>query len=192
VPRALICIVVAAVGLGANARADACIFYLPQPIQRDVAHAEDQVPPSRVDVVARVTHPEDEPDSEGCSRVKSSCPRHNYIMLALHATDDRTSGDRLGYHVRFLGGSAPRGLKVTDGPLVPEGSNLVLWFDIDDDGDFEIDLDVRAVDLNGNYGPPTVITVGYSEGLGCQAAVGARTLPVCLALAWVLRRRRRT
>ena len=155
----------------------------------DPAHASDQTAPSMPEVVdSEVLRTA---DSGGC--VAAGCGDRASIHLELSATDDRAQPDLIGYEIRVVGGEPPAGLDpMREGRV--QGSSLFFFFDYGAPG-FTVDLEIRAVDLNGNLGPPRILTVSDAEhGEGCMAVrqhglVGFGL--VLLVLGWVTRRRYR-
>jgi hypothetical protein len=130
-------------------------------------------------------------DSGGCGM--AGCGDRASIHLELSATDDRAQPDLIGYEIRVIGGQPPVGLDpMRDGRV--QGSQLYFFFDYGAPG-FTVDLEIRAVDLNGNLGPPVVVTVTDAEdGGGCMATRQhglAGFGLVLVVLGWVTRRRYR-
>ena len=94
--------------------------------------------------------------------------------------------------MRCLGGEYPHGLTVIDGPVIGE-HGISLPFDGEDHGDFSFRLSVSAVDRNGNYSEPTIVTVAEDHLLSCSSQRVDSSAVVWLALGFVLwPRRRRT
>ncbi len=121
----------------------------------DPQHATDATPPAaptaRFDVYYY-----DEDDGPGCG---TSCGGFGtHISLYVGALDDRTPGDQMGYQLTVVGGQPPIGIDLPTRPLKTFGGELSLYFN-GDDHSFTFDLEVRAIDLNGNIGPATVITI---------------------------------
>ena len=124
----------------------------------DPRYADDDVAPSALVASAAVWRSPASDDS-GCT----SCgPSPGYVHLELSATDDRTPYERLGYKFAIAAGQPPRGLDLTH-TLLPNpydgwGHQLGLAFDTSSEP-FSFDLEIRAIDLDGNAGPPVVITI---------------------------------
>jgi hypothetical protein len=159
----------------------------------DVQHASDTTAPSAVTTgVVQITREDDE-DENGCGPI-AGCGPTSTVRIEVAATDDATPVDRMGYQLRAIGGDMPEGFYVPPEAIVPIGTmSLYLHFSNHDKSAVDFDLEIRAVDLNGNLGPATVLHVSDpGEGGGCSSR---RTAPaslfVLLALASVLRRRRR-
>lgn len=131
--------------------------------------------------------------SDGGGACTVDC-RGDLIILRPTATDDRTPADRLGYRLRLLGGELPRELGLPARPVRPQLGSDELWLLFDDDGaGFAFQLEVRAVDGNGNLGPPTVVDlveVVPADGCATAGARGPAGLAV-LALAGLAACRRR-
>jgi hypothetical protein len=165
--------------------------------QADAAQAGDTTPPSATVVSAFVTR--DKGDSGGCLGT-SSCGSFAAIHLDVQATDDRTSPEEIAFEVRVVGGTAPTNFDPSrDGRVLPAfGTELIFNFQFSSPS-FAVDLEVRAVDANGNLGPPVVITVEdtVDEG-GCaisrQEPSGTGNLVgfglLAFATAFALRRHR--
>lgn len=130
-------------------------------------------------------------DGAGCD--DSGCGNYAFIDIPVIALDDRAPAARLGYQLDVVGDGAPRHYWADGRAIVPDDpTRLRLHFDIDDAG-FEFDLSIRAVDLNGNVGPPTVVHIVDNEGSGaCTTGGRHRAAPlVAVALATLLATRRR-
>ena len=158
----------------------------------DAAYATDAIAPAAPTVAAvRVARNQDSGGSCGMS----SCGDLSMIELDVTATDDRAPADQLGYEVTIVGGTAPADLGLDAMAIRPAfGDTMVFRFDGDDHG-WAVQLSVRAVDLNGNLGPPTVVTVTDPEPEtgGCAAQRHGRPLvaPALVAAAALLATRRR-
>ncbi len=171
--------------------ASACSLVGNNPWQPDETQASDTTPPSAPVVSAFVTRNED--DSSGCGNV-ASCGSIAAIHLDVQATDDRTTAEQIGYEVTIVGGTAPTNFDPTlDGRVTPAFSGeLIFYFEFSSPS-FSVVLEVRAVDANGNLGPPVVITVEdeVDESSGC--ATGSGNLAgfglLAFATAFALRRR---
>lgn len=130
---------------------------------------------------------------EGAGCGDSGCGNYAFIDIPVMALDDRAPAARLGYHLDVVGGSAPRPYWTDGWAIVPDDpTRLRLYFDVEAPA-FEFDLSIRAVDLNGNLGPPTVVHIVDTEGSGgCTTAGRHPAAPlVAVALATLLATRRR-
>jgi uncharacterized protein (TIGR03382 family) len=128
-----------------------------------------------------------------------TCNPIGYLVLAVAATDDATHPDRIGYRVQVTAGDAVRS---PNEDLVATDSSLYLYFDPRSPG-FVIDLEVSAVDQNGNVGPATAYHVDFTnpnpvtdepeptDDGGCATSGGAGWLAALAVALLVLRRRRR-
>lgn len=123
----------------------------------DPAHATDVTPPGAVTADFVLFYDEEEDDSIGCN----SCGGGDYsrIQLALAATDDRTEADRLAYTFAITAGQPPGGIDLPFNPRFTAYDGGIQLQISREDRDFAFQLEVRAVDLNGNVGAPTVITI---------------------------------
>lgn len=164
--------------------ADSCSISVPSPHQKDPQHATDVTPPSATFVT---TSRVESSDGGGCCG-----GARRWIELGLVASDDKTSADELGYKLTVVGGEPPRNFPETQ-TLQYGGDRMPVSVDFEDAA-FAFDLEIRAVDLNGNEGPPVVVEIAFqAESSGCSTS---SELPVWAmfvigALALAIRRRRR-
>ncbi len=98
--------------------------------------------------------------SVGCT---ASCgPGPAYVLLELGAADDKTPAERIGYKFAIASGRPPKNLQydqiLTVDPYSRSGTELGLAFDTDS-GPFSFDLEITAVDQNGNESVPVVIEI---------------------------------
>lgn len=113
----------------------------------DPAHADDTTPPSAPTVDVDIT------------RYDQGCGSHGLdLELTIQATDDRAPVDRIGFLITVASGDVA--LEVEDGAIVPYGP--VVFYFAEDELPFDGELEVRAVDLNGNIGEPTIVEVSSS------------------------------
>ena len=176
-PRALAAAALVATLLGWPARGDACDPAHNPRHETDPAHAMDVRSPGEVTVAGRV--------------LREQICGTSGVEIDVAAVDDRTPASQLGYRVTWIGGELPRHLMIPDHPVRAINSNLLIFtFDGDDDDAVAIELEVAAVDLNGNVGPATRFDVVGSEATGCSAAGRAGGLAPTLAglLAMLLAR----
>jgi hypothetical protein len=178
--------------VGATRPAHACSPPHTPPHELDATHAGDIVAPSEVTARAAILRTDD----GGCGDKPDPCGDLAVIAITLEASDDATSFADLGYELRLVGGELPLGLTLPTGPVRSGstlGGSLGLTFDGDDHAGFSFDLEIRARDLNGNLGPPTVLTIGEPGEDGCATSHGsfAGFAGVLLALAFSVRRRYR-
>jgi MYXO-CTERM domain-containing protein len=159
------------------------------------AHATDDTNPSQPTVGAIETGRHFD-DSNGCGNI-ASCGSYGTMEIEISATDDRAGAQDLGYEVTVIGGNPPRDFDPSRERVRPAfDGRLIFYFDVDAP-DFSVDLEIRAVDGNGNVGEPIVVTVndfapsdgGCATGKrgGSVAALGS----IVLAAAFAMRRRRR-
>jgi hypothetical protein len=174
---------------------DACVPPNPETTTHEVdpAHSGDTVAPSKPDAdytIARTTI------GGGCGGAKTDCDgKYATIYLHIDATDDATSTEKLGYDIKIIGGDTPKALYGRgfegQGVVVQPRGDFEWSFDYDDT-EFAFDVEIRAVDLNGNMSEPAVLHIaGDDRDDGCMSAAPAHSewmlLPV---LAFILRRRR--
>lgn len=191
--RMLIALALATSLVDVSRIADACTIVATPPFAIDPAYADDVTPPPTPKVTAEV-YRGDRTERDGCSEVHSSCgDKYAGIELRITSLDDRAPFEKLGYHVRYVSGDAPKDLTIVDGPVVGVGGGLRLPFDPDDESDFAVTLEVSVVDLNGNYSEPTLVTVAEDHLMSCSASAIDSRIFVWLVLSYLLwpRRHRR-
>lgn len=159
----------------------ACGYSGYAPHVTDPAQADDATPPSAPVVDVEITRYD-----QGCSSNGLD------LELAMQATDDRAPAERIGFLITVASGDFS--IEIEDGAIVPYGP--VSFYFADDELPFEGELEVRAIDLNGNIGPPTIVEVSSSAHSSSKrfASVPGPLLTyglVGLALVIACRRRRR-
>jgi hypothetical protein len=163
--------------------ADACSLLGNGTWARDPAYADDRVAPTAPAVDATF-HAGDRDDM---------CGFEAYLEVRVSgATDDRTASDQLGYRVTTS--SAQLAPALGDGPVtIAEAGAGALVFHVFEHVEADtIELEVRAVDLNGNHSEPTRVTRPYVDtGDGGCATGGAASPLLALALGGLVRRRAR-
>jgi len=117
----------------------------------------DVTPPSATTVVRTSISTKDEEAEASCTTGDSP----NYcagVVLAVRfqATDDMTPADRLGVMVRFISGTKPDYISL--GPM-PIGGGVGLFTYALPAKAYSMELEVQAIDLNENLGPPTRFTI---------------------------------
>jgi len=154
------------------------------PWEMDPTQASDSTPPSPP-TVEGFTERKEGSDLEGM------CGDSAALRLRVSATDDQTTPAQIGYEVTIVGGDRPLGFDPeSKGRITALSDRLTYGFDFDADS-FSVDLEVRAVDGNGNVGPPTLITVEDDDGGGCTTGAGGMGFGMlAFATAFTLRRRR--
>jgi hypothetical protein len=126
----------------------------------DAAHADDTTPPTTVTASAEVVRIHSHDDG-GCGGAHDSCGSYGYVAVIVAATDDRAASDQIGYQVRLVGGAAPQDMTIPAEAQRPaDPGRLVFYFDVA--AAIDMELEVRAVDLNGNLGPPSIVVVNNS------------------------------
>lgn len=129
----------------------------------DPAHAGDTTPPSLATASAELVWHEDDDGGGGCGSTVASCGSYGLITLAVAATDDAAPADDLGYQLRVIAGVPPSGLNLPAQNVRAFSGELLVYFDYSSPG-FDFDLEIRAVDLNGNLGPPSVVSISHLPG----------------------------
>lgn len=126
------------------------------PHELDVTFSADAVAPGAVDATSSVSRSSG--GGGGCAGTDSCGGGFSMVRVALTAVDDRTPEERMGYRFAIVGGQPPPGLLFPSGDRTAYGE--VNWrFDSSYRGSFSFDVSIRAVDLNGNVGPATTLTV---------------------------------
>ncbi len=170
-------------------RAEACSFPGFVRHELDVLQRGDAVAPILTAVSIAVTPPD--------LSSSSSCGDLGRVTLVVTASDDRTPQDKLGYVVTLAdGGSLPTWLAMPRYTALANSASddsLISTYDADAPPQ-DLDLAVRAVDLNGNLSEPMLVKFeAPRDSGGCSAqGPGRAAFAGLLALAALLGRRRRT
>jgi uncharacterized protein (TIGR03382 family) len=165
--------------------AQACTLVPIEDHELDAAHAGDTVAPSAVMASALV---ERQDTDQGCG-AQSKCGGGAWITIAVSSTDNATAVDKLGYELRIINGEPPDGLTIPTNPVTPVGGQLYFYFNAEDRNGFQLDIQLRARDLNGNLGPATVVTVGEPAEGGCATNKGSLVVALLVFVALLARRR---
>ncbi|MFN0253661.1 MAG: hypothetical protein ACKV2T_42730 [Kofleriaceae bacterium] len=181
--------VIALVALVAPPEAEACFEPAFEQHQLERSQLSDTVKPGPVSISMWI----EEPDSGGCTMpAREKCgPVGRRLVVLVSASDDQTPPDKLGYRVLVTAGRSPF---AEPGDVRPfDGSQL--HFELGDSEDFDFELAIRAIDLNGNIGPATYTRVAQAQGNeGCTSHHGRGALSsgvIGIVLALLVRRRRR-
>ena len=149
----------------------------------DPTQADDTTPPSAPIVDVAITRYDQGCGSNGLD-----------LELAMQATDDRAPAESIGFLITVASGDFS--IELEPGAIVPYGP--VSYYFTEEELPFEGELEVRAIDLNGNIGPPTIVEVSSSAPSSRKRFAslgGARPLltygMLGLALVIACRRRRR-
>lgn len=187
--RSILVVAALVVGLMPERPAEACSLAGNDLHQRDPMHASDATPPAAPVIVdARVYRTEDDGDALGCSNI-AGCGSYGVIMVDADTADDATPEEQIGYQVRLVSGTLPRGMELPSEAVTGWGE-LYFYFDHEAPG-FEAEIELRAVDLNGNMGAPVTFVIGdapRSEGCATSGAAGS-WLVLGAALLVLVRRR---
>lgn len=147
----------------------------------DPAQADDTTPPSAPTVDVEITRYDQGCGSNGLD-----------LELTMQATDDRAPAERIGFLITVARGEFS--IEIDEGAIVPYDGPVSFYFD-DDELPFEGELEVRAIDLNGNIGPPTIVEVSSSSSSRKRFASLRGAAPLLtfgmIGLALVIARRRR-
>ncbi len=163
-PWALLTLISTSATLVAPRPIGACSLATNELHRVDPAFSSDATPPSAVTAaVVDVAHIEDDGDGGGCGSHVASCGSYGVVTVAVSATDDAAPPDRIGYQIRLVSGTPPRDFGVPAqsdmlGASRPFENELIFYFH-PDDHDWQVELEIRAVDLNGNLGPPTLLAI---------------------------------
>lgn len=165
-----------------------------RPINRrfvpDLSTAGDVTPPSATTIESIKWSSDDDDEVEAsCDLVADTC--HGVILsVRFQATDDITPAQRLGFKVKLISGEPPEDFEL--GPMPIEGSEARFAYSLPASA-FSMELEVQAIDLNENLGPPTRFTVSQPAHRHSQAPLASMQWLGLVALAGVLggRRRRR-
>ena len=173
--------------LGAPRDARACAPVTYEQHLLDRAQLADSVKPGPVALGMWIEQQGD----GGCATRETQCaPSGRQLVVHVTASDDHTPPDKLGYRVTIPSGRAPF---ATPGDIRPMDGLLV--FELGDSEELEFELAVRAVDLNGNIGPPTYAQVVQSSATGgCASHHAGRAVSfgmITIVLALLVGRRRR-
>ena len=161
----------------------------------DAAFASDTVAPGAVTASAEIFRHEDDGDGGGCGQYVASCGSYAVINLQLSATDDAAPADRLGFEITVVDGTPPRDFNLPQDWV--SGGEVFLYYSITHRTGYDITLQIRAVDLNGNLGPPTLLNVKETaaeeeEPGGCSTVPAPSAVSMALAsVLFAVRRRRR-
>lgn len=161
--------------------AEACSLFTPREFFTNPAHADDVTAPTLSEV------------SYVVARFDGGCEGTGAITINFVAGDDRTAAPELGYEVSVVSGG-------DDLFGVPVGVRLYWWatnevvVHFNDLGQaLDLELDVIAVDLNGNRSAPVRVHVqadgvdqGDDESGGCSTGGARSTAASALVLAALL------
>lgn len=155
--------------------------FVPSPLAKD-----DLTPPGATSVV-EVRMEVDDPKAEASCTLGRFC-YGAAIIAQFRATDDLTPADQLGFTVALLG-APPKGFEL--GPMPIRGSEGRFTYPLPAKA-FSLEMDVRAVDLNNNVGPPTRFTVVQpAQGEAPSEPVSSTLWPTLVVLAGVFVGQRR-
>jgi hypothetical protein len=169
--------------------ASACSFPANVPHVRDPMHANDAVAPGEVTATFVSVSPP--ADTEGCgAQSGNSCSGLGSFSFVLEASDDQTPADSMGFQLRLVEGELPNLLggfpSEPQRPYQP-GASFVFVFSDHEPQAISFVLEVRAVDLNGNLGPPLRIQIlRAAESGACAATMPLRGAPWIVAVLFVI------
>ena len=126
--------------------------------QLDPAFSTDLVPPSAVTASAVVDRDDDDGGGGGGCNGAQCVTSGSFVFMSVYAMDDRAQKEQLGYRLTLASGELPAGMNLPTTAVISDSGELRLRFPNDAPA-FAFELEIRAVDLNGNNGPATVIAV---------------------------------
>src|SRR5262245_61721150 len=170
--------------------ARACSISSPQKHTIDPAQVGvDQTPPQLAQPIVTNLSGNDTGGGPGC---QSQCGPDHTATLTNLATDDMTPVDKIGYRVSLVAGAAPNlSNGYTNDVAVLANTHLPVSWSGDDD--FDVTIQVIAVDAAGNASAPRTVRISSGSGgcsVGHRRAGDAFTLAI-LALALASARARR-
>lgn len=120
----------------------------------------DVVAPTRVTVNYYVVRP---PEGNDIGCAESCGPGPNLLVFRVSALDDIVAPNALGYRFRAVGdGRLPRGLAPVQtlypNPAMENGLEIGLDFSREA-GSLSFDMEITALDRNGNESEPIVVTI---------------------------------
>jgi hypothetical protein len=149
--------------------------------------AGDVTPPSATAVVS-IRAEIDDPEAEASCTFGGRFCYGGVVIVQFRATDDHTPAERLGFTVALLE-APPDGFEL--GPMPIKGSEGRFTYPLPS-REFSLEMEVRAVDLNKNIGPPTRFTVVQpAQGAAPPEPLASTLWPMLVALAGVFTGRRR-
>jgi hypothetical protein len=107
------------------------------------------------------------PAEEGTFACGDSCTSGTYVVLHLSAQDDRSASEDIAYRFEIVGGTTPPGFEAEayftevafePDPDIVDGIELGLYFSRSA-GPFAFDMQIIAVDRNGNESEPIVLEI---------------------------------
>ena len=155
----------------------------------DPAYAGDTTPPPAPQVDVQIARRD---TGGGCTSTDCDGQSAN-IYIDITAGDDMTPAARMGYILTISGGDTPTGLysRAVDGmPYFQPHGSFGYGFDYNA-SDFAFDVEVRAIDLNGNISAPTIVHIADKASSGCSMSGSSSQWLLLPVLGFVLRRRRR-
>jgi hypothetical protein len=169
--------------------ASACSFPANVPHVRDPMHASDAVAPGEVTATFVSVSPH--ADTEGCgAQSGNSCSGLGSFAFVLQASDDQPPADSMGFQLRLVVGELPSLVgRFPSEPQRPSqpGAPFVFVFSDHERQAINFVLEVRAVDLNGNLGPPLRIQfLRAAESGACAATMPLRGAPWIVAVLFVI------
>ena len=142
----------------------------PKPFEKDPAASADLVAPPRP-IVEHLGTQYFEAESEACTPSGSTCgprPETWIATVSIRSTDNATPENKMAFEYQVVGGDLPKGLQLPTTPTyLPSGGN-VTSFDYQDARAFSVDIQVIAIDANGNRSEPTVFTLSQQGESGCS------------------------
>ena len=153
--------------------------------QTDPLQASDTTAPSAVTAGAPTVARFPDDDDAACGAEPLCGGPDGSITFQVTATDDATPADKLGYQLTVADGSSQPGIFIPAEAIRAEPDGTLRLHMYGDGGKaFDVDLEIRAVDLNGNLGPPLVMSISDpgEHGGGCATSSRVPSLVLTFAL----------
>ncbi|HET6284083.1 MAG TPA: hypothetical protein VFH73_24210 [Polyangia bacterium] len=188
-----VCLALAMAGLLLAAqRAEACSVAGPVPhvVDSSKQATDTTAPPPPVVTLQKIKRGQGPQGGPGCTSSASSCDDLGTLTLLITAIDEDTPRESIGYRMELVSGRLPEGFTLPGDsrPLAPPDQSgqitmYLHWGDgaTDDQESFDFTLSVRAIDLGGNVGGPTMLRIS-DDPTGCSLVGARQSAPSLLML----------
>ena len=169
--------------VAARAEATSCRAPLLEQHELDRSQLADTVMPTAPMVSMRI----ESDDGGGCIGADDPCAAAlgRRLVLMVAASDDRTPPDKLGFRIEGASGPLP-----FDVPGDVRPVDEMISISLAEDVPLDLELAVRAVDLNGNVGPATYVHAEPADSGGCATSRPGSFAWIAAAIALALTSRR--